>query len=75
VFFGYATKTDGETIKLEGARNCLYWSKDMRGFMGLASIGPSKDCRIGPRADIELRSITAVLDVVAEAVKRWEDAP
>lgn len=74
VFFGYALKTDGDTIALTGARNCRYWSADMGGFMGLASIGPSKDCKIGPRADIELRNITAVLEVVPDAVKRWEAA-
>lgn len=75
VFFGYATKTDGDTIALTGARNCRYWSTDMGGFMGLASIGPSKDCKIGPRADIELRNITAVMEVTPAAAKRWEDAP
>ncbi len=75
VFFGYAAKTDGETIKLSRARNCRYWSADMGGFMGLASLGPSTDCKIGPRADIELRNITAVLKVEPDAVKRWELAP
>ena len=45
VFFGYATDTDGETIALKKARLCVYWSRDMKGFMGLAASGPSKDCR------------------------------
>ena len=75
VFFGYADKTDGEMISLKKARLCLYWSADVRGFMGLASTGPSFGCRIGPRADITLRSITAVAEVTAEAVKAWEAAP
>lgn len=26
VFFGYADKTDGETIKLRSSRLCLQWS-------------------------------------------------
>lgn len=36
VFFGYATNTDGETIDLKRARLCVYWSADVKGFMGLA---------------------------------------
>ena len=75
VFFGYATNTDGETIKLKRARLCLYWSADVKGFMGLAANGPSASCRIGPAADIALRNITAVLDVTPEAVAKWEAAP
>ena len=75
VFFGYATKTDGETIDLKRARLCVYWSSDIRGFMGLASVGPSKSCRIGPPADIELRAITAVVAVTPEAAKKWESQP
>jgi hypothetical protein len=75
VFFGYADKTDGDTIKLKDGRLCVSWSSDMKGFMGLASFGPSNTCRIGPPADIELRNITAVIDVKPEAVTRWENGP
>ena len=75
VFFGYTAKTDGETIALKRARLCVYWSSDIRGFMGLASVGPSKSCRIGPPADIELRAITAVVAVTPEAAKKWEAQP
>lgn len=75
VFFGYATETDGETIKLARARSCVYWSADCKGFMGLASTGPTSSCRIGPSADITLRNITAVLEVTPEAAKAWEAAP
>jgi len=75
VFFGYATKTDGPTIQLRRARNCIYWSSDVKGFLGLAAMGPTASCRIGPAADIELRDITAVAEVVPAAVARWEAAP
>ena len=75
VFFGYATDIDGETITLSRARLCVYWSSDIRGFMGLASSGPSSGCRIGPAASITLRGITAVLDVTPDAVRAWEAAP
>jgi hypothetical protein len=78
VFFGYIpddAPTDAATIRLSRARNCVYWSTDCKGFMGLAANGPTAGCRIGPAADIELRDITAVLDVTPEAVARWEAQP
>ena len=75
VFFGYATKTSGDVIHLKRARNCVYWSTDVKGFLGLASTGPSSSCRIGPAADIELRNVTAVVEVTPEAVAKWEAHP
>lgn len=75
VFFGYATDWDGEIVKLKRARLCIYWSADVKGFMGLAATGPSKSCKIGPPADIDLRAITAVVSVTPEAVEKWEKAP
>jgi hypothetical protein len=75
VFFGYAGDTDGDTIKLRAARLCVYWSRDVKGFMGLAANGPSANCRIGPPADITLRNITSVCEVSPAAVDRWESSP
>ena len=75
VFFGYATDVDGETIALKDARLCLYWSSDVKGFMGLAADGPSASCRVGPKADIALRNITAVVSVTPAAQVKWEAAP
>lgn len=74
VFFGYATDTDGETISLKRSRLCIYWAADLRGFMGLAAMGPNASCKIGPAADITLRSITAVMEVSPEAEKKWTEA-
>lgn len=74
VFFGYATKTEGDTIELKRSRLCVYWSADVRGFMGLAANGPTSGCRIGPPADIELRNVTAVVEVTPDAVAKWESA-
>lgn len=74
VFFGYATDTTGDPIFLKRARLCIYWSADVRGFMGLAATGPNKSCRIGPPADIELRNITAVVEVTEKAAAAWEAA-
>lgn len=75
VFFGYATETDGAAIKLRAARNCVYWSSDVKGFLGLAAAGPTKACKIGPAADIELRDITCVAECSTAAVQAWESAP
>lgn len=75
VFFGYATDIHGEHVALRRARLCLYWSSDVKGFMGLAATGPSASCRVGPAADITLRNITSVLEVTPAAVEAWESAP
>lgn len=75
VFFGYTTDVTGETITLKRGRLCVYWSADVKGFMGLASNGPTAKCRIGPAADIILRNITSVSTVTPEAVEAWESAP
>jgi len=75
VFFGYTTKTDGDVIALRAARNCIYWSSAVRGFMGLAATGPDKQSKVGPAADIELRKITSVIACTPEAVAAWEAAP
>lgn len=72
IFFGYATETGGSTIKLRAARLCVYWAADLRGFMGLASAGPNKNCKIGPAVDIEVRDITAVVECTPEATANWE---
>jgi hypothetical protein len=75
VFFGYAEVTDGSIIRLRSARNCLYWPREQKGFLGLAATGPVKGTRIGPAADIELRDITSVATCTPEAVIAWEKAP
>ena len=74
VFFGYATDTSGETIKLRAARNCIQW-RGLKGFLALASEGPNAQCRIGPAADFEARNVTGIAECTADAVKAWEAAP
>lgn len=74
VFFGYAADTSGDVIRLTRARNCIYWPSENGGFLGLAAKGPVKGARIGERADIELRKITAVAELTPEAVAAWEAA-
>lgn len=75
VFFGYAEDTNGDTITLRRARNCIYWPSAQGGFMGLASEGPAKGSRIGATVDtIELRKVTSVTEVTADAAEKWQAA-
>lgn len=75
VFFGYAKETKGEVITLRAARNCIYWSSKVGGFLGLAEKGPDSGSRIGAPADVELRKITAVAEVSKDAEAAWIAAP
>lgn len=75
VFFGYADNTAGDNITLKRARNCIYWPSTQGGFGGLASEGPAKDSRIGAVVEqIDLRKVTAVLEVTAAAAAKWDAA-
>lgn len=76
VFFGYCDDTSADPITLTNARNCVYWSTDVRGFLGLATTGPTSNCRIGPAApSIALRGVTSVVSVSDAAARAWESAP
>lgn len=77
VFFGYVKddKKLPEQVTLTGVRNCIYWSANVGGFLGLASNGPNKDCRIGQRVDeITLYKVTSVTPVSDTAANAWEAA-
>lgn len=74
VFFGYVKdkKDLPASITLTKVRNCIYWSSDVGGFLGLASSGPSLSCRIGVEVpELTLWKITSVTPVTDEAVKKW----
>ena len=77
VFFGQI-KDDSNTpaeITLLGAKNCIYWSADVKGFLGLAATGPNKSCRIGATVpEITLYEITSVTPVTDAARDAWEKA-
>lgn len=74
VFFGYTdAKENDQTVVLGKARMCIYWSADLRGFLGLASHGPSGNCKITrPVTSLELREITSVVEMTPEAIAAWE---
>jgi hypothetical protein len=73
VFFGYAHDTTGDTIHLKRARMGIYWATT-RGVMELAEVGPNPRSKISARADLEVRKITAVMEVAPTAVDAWEAA-
>jgi hypothetical protein len=77
VFFGYMTDLPKDaSVTLKRAQNCVYWSADVKGFMGLASTGPTKSCKVGPAVpSITLSKVTAVVEVTEEAEKRWAEQP
>src|SRR5512139_4098560 len=76
VFFGYCSDTSADPITLTKARNCVYWSADVKGFLGLAATGPTSGCRIGPAApSLTLRGVTSVVTVSDSAARAWESAP
>ena len=74
VFFGYVKddKNLPNEITLTNVRNCIYWSSDCGGFLGLAKGGPTSQCRIGVQVpELRLWKITSVTPVSEEAEKKW----
>ena len=76
VFFGELVDDNSPgNVVLKNARNCIYWSADVGGFLGLASSGPSKDCKIGVEVEsVRLFKITSITPVSDEAAAKWKSA-
>lgn len=78
VFFGFADPLEIENkakIKLTRIRNCISWSADIGGFLGLAKTGPNASCRIGAEApEAVLHDITSCTLCTEEAVAAWTSA-
>jgi len=81
VFFGYVPSYDGikegtNAIKLKDARNVLRWTREIKGFLGLTSSGPTPNCRIGPKSsEIMLNNVTCVAKCTKKAMEAFEEAP
>ena len=77
VFFGYMSEPPADgSVTIKRARNCVYWSSDVKGFMGLAVNGPTKNCKVGPAVpSLTRNNVTAVVEVTASATEKWEGAP
>lgn len=76
VFFGELLEEADETVVLGDAQNCVYWSVETKGFVGLAHAGPqsgSKVTRAAPR--LKLFGVTSVVECTPEAAEAWEGAP
>ena len=77
VFFGHAdsSKLAERTIVLGRCRCCISWSASVGGFLGLAKVGPNKDCKIGTEApEVLLHDVTSVTKCAGEAVEAWTKA-
>ena len=73
IFFGYATDTSGDSVKLRSARNAYYW-KCTGGVLQLGNTGPLPGSKIGDRADLEVRGVTAIIECTPASVTAWEKA-
>ncbi len=76
VFGGYlASRTNGSVV-LEQGRVCVHWSRETRGFIGLAATGPMEGSRVSQAAPrLELVGVTAIAYCTPEAQGRWEAGP
>lgn len=75
VFFGElkSYEEDSGRVELTKARNCVYWSKDTRGFFGLAATGPLPGSRVSPEIpSVKLVDVTSVLECSNDAIAAWE---
>lgn len=70
VFFGFSDDTSGDVIFLRDARMAIYWGTT-RGLFQLAEEGPNANSKISAKADLEVRKITAVLEVSEAALTKW----
>ncbi len=78
VFMGFIDPKDAdkETLEAYDVRMAVYWSADVKGVIGLAATGPTKDCRISEAAKkATLKGVTAVMELTAGALKAWEKEP
>lgn len=75
VFFGLLKEQEGNVVTLAWARNCAYWSADLRGFLGLAERGPSSTCKVGPAVKtLTLYDVTSISEVTEPAQAAWKGA-
>lgn len=73
VFFGYATDTSGDKIDLKRARMAIRFGTT-RGVMELAETGPTRNSLVSASADLEVRRVSAVMEVTPAAAEKWEAA-
>ena len=78
VFFGklISHDEDKKIAELDESQLCVYWSQATHGVLGLASVGPGKDCRISPQSGkVKLAGVTAIFEVDDSAISKWKESP
>jgi hypothetical protein len=73
VFFGELLTENKDVVELANAKMCIYWCSEVKGVLGLASVGAIRGCRISPAVPkIKLNGVTAIMDCTDKAVENWE---
>lgn len=78
VFMGFIDPKDADktTLEAEEVRMAVYWHNDVKGVIGLAANGPSKNCRITAAAPkVVLHGVTACAQITDEALAAWRKEP
>ncbi len=78
VFMGFIDPKDAdkETLEAHEVRMAVYWSTDVKGVVGLAAKGPTKNCKITASAKkAVLKGVTATLEISDEALAAWRKEP
>jgi len=78
VFMGFIDPSDAdkENLVAEELRMAVYWSTDVRGVLGLASNGPSSECRITAAVSkATIKGVTAVVELSDKALLAWRLEP
>jgi hypothetical protein len=76
VFFGTLESYEDRVAVLTDARCCVFWSRETRGFLGLANTGPLGGSRVSPSVpEIELCGVTTVTLCGDAAAEQWETGP
>jgi hypothetical protein len=79
IYFGdLVAKYDNDArVKLKNARHCFYFpvaELGHKGVYGLATVGPAKGAKVGPRVDMIIRDVAKIVTCTPSAVARWESA-
>jgi hypothetical protein len=78
VFMGFIDPKDADkdVLEAEEVRMAVYWSTDVRGVIGLAAKGPTKNCKITSAAKkAVLKGVTATLEISDDALAAWRKEP
>lgn len=78
VFAGILKAFDAETgvAEMEEVRMCVYWSRSVRGVLGLAKGGPDSACKVTVATpSAVLTGVTGVFDCADVAAAAWRAEP